>query len=87
MHRTVEFATNAVFCNASWITRASPEARQALGDNIPETNKREILDPERRPWASLHSYRPVGLVVKASASRVEDPGLESRLRRVFFGVE
>ena len=28
-----------------------------------------------------------GLVVKASASRVEDPGSESRLRRDFFGVE
>ena len=28
--------------------------------------------------------RLVGLVVKASASRVEDPGYESRLRRVFF---
>ena len=31
--------------------------------------------------------RPVGLVVKASASRAEDPGFESRLRRDFFGVE
>ena len=29
----------------------------------------------------------VGLVVKASASRVEDPGFESRLHRDFFGVE
>ena len=33
------------------------------------------------------SDRLVGLVVKASASRVEDPGFESRLRRDFFGVE
>ena len=31
--------------------------------------------------------RFVGLVVKASASRAEDPGLESRLRRDFLGVE
>ena len=31
--------------------------------------------------------RLVGLVVKASASRVEDPGFESRLRQDFFGVE
>ena len=31
--------------------------------------------------------RLVGLVVKASASRVEDPGFESRLRRDFSGVE
>ena len=29
----------------------------------------------------------VGLVVKASPSRAEDPGLESRLRRDIFGVE
>ena len=31
--------------------------------------------------------RLVGLVVKASASRAEDPGFESHLRRDFFGVE
>ena len=31
--------------------------------------------------------RLAGLVVKASASRAEDPGFESRLRRDFFGVE
>ena len=31
--------------------------------------------------------RLVGLVVKASASRAEDPGFESRLRQDFFGVE
>ena len=31
--------------------------------------------------------RLVGLVVKASASRTEDPGFESRLRRDFFRVE
>ena len=35
----------------------------------------------------LCSYRLVGLVVKASASRAEDPGFESRLRQDFFGVE
>ena len=33
------------------------------------------------------SDRLVGLVVKASASREEDPGFESRLRRDFSGVE
>ena len=31
--------------------------------------------------------RLVGLVVKASASRAEDPGFESRLGRDFSGVE
>ena len=39
-------------------------------------------------FCSLHpTDRLVGLVVKASASRAEDPGFESRLRRDFFGVE
>ena len=38
--------------------------------------------------ARAHTHnRLVGLVVKASASRAEDPGFESRLRRDFFGVE
>ena len=32
-------------------------------------------------------YRLVGLVVKASASRAEDPAFESHLRRDFCGVE
>ena len=32
-------------------------------------------------------HRLLGLVVKASASRAEGPGFESRLRRDFFGVE
>ena len=33
------------------------------------------------------SDRLVGLVVKASALTVEDPGFESRLRRDFSGVK
>ena len=36
---------------------------------------------------SAQTNRLVGLVVKASASRPEDPGFESRLRRDFFGIE
>ena len=36
---------------------------------------------------SPFSHRLVGLVVKASASRAEGPGFESRLRRDYFGVE
>ena len=34
-----------------------------------------------------HVNRLVGLVVKVSASRAEDPGFKSRLRRDFSGVE
>ena len=36
---------------------------------------------------SVKEDRLVGRVVKASVSRAEDPGFESRLRRDFFGVE
>ena len=36
---------------------------------------------------SVSSDRLVGLMVKASASRAEDPWFESRLRRDLFGVE
>ena len=36
------------------------------------------------PTSSLIMHCLVGLVVKASASRTEDPGFESRLRRDFF---
>ena len=38
----------------------------------------------RQPTSPSHPHRLVGLVVKASDSRVEDPGFESRLRRDFF---
>ena len=42
-------------------------------------------EPEGETSARIHAPRwPSG---KASASRAEDPGLESRLRRDFFGVE
>ena len=39
------------------------------------------------PYLSSTRDRLVGLVVKASASRAEGPGFESRLRRDFFGVK
>ena len=38
-------------------------------------------------WSSFPSDRLVGLVVKASASRAEDPGFESRLGRDFSGIK
>ena len=43
-----------------------------------------LVDKMRR---HILADRLVGLVVKASASRAEDLGSESRLRRDFFGVE
>ena len=43
--------------------------------------------PNKYPYQSLAADRLVGLVVKASTSRAEDPGFQSRLRRDFSGVE
>ena len=43
--------------------------------------------PVRGLAAQTGAHRLVGLVVKVSASRAEDPGFESRLRRDFSGVE
>ena len=37
--------------------------------------------------SSIKIYHLVGLVVKASTSRAEDPGFESRLRQDFSGVK
>ena len=38
-------------------------------------------------WMLSSRHRLVGLVVMVSASRAEDLGFESRLRRIFFRVE
>ena len=51
--------------------------RNELG-NQPTTTKTDVIIA-----GSLPQDRLVGLVVKASASRAEDPGFESRLRRDF----
>ena len=45
----------------------------------------DLFSPRLSSPSSRH--RLVGLVVKASASRAEDPRFESRLRRDFFGVQ
>ena len=44
-------------------------------------------DLDSTPAFPVGLHRLVGPVVKASASRAEGPGFESRLRRDFFGVE
>ena len=48
-----------------------------------------LISVSGRPpeYYSLVPDRLVGLVVKASSSRAEDPAFESRLRRDIFGVE
>ena len=46
----------------------------------PQTVPKEYL-------TSTHTHPPRWPSGKASASRAEDPGFESRLRRDFFGVE
>ena len=54
------------------------------------SRKKEATDPKAvilSDALSVLQDRLVGLVVKASASRTEDPGFESRLRRDFSGVE
>ena len=43
----------------------------------------QVTSPDPVSWLN----RLIGLVVKASASRAEDPGFESRLHWNFFGVE
>ena len=43
-----------------------------------------LIKPSLSKYTRLLLGRLVGLVVKASASRAEDPGFESRLRRDFF---
>ena len=46
-----------------------------------------LLLPPQSMWLYLIFHRLVGIVVKASASRAEDPRFESCLRQDFFGVE
>ena len=48
---------------------------------------RQALNESVVTAQALQVYRLFGLVVKTSASRAEDPGFESRLRRDFSGVE
>ena len=73
--------------------RIEPTTQHQAGQRTQHTTNWAILAPVldltslsrvllHFPWDRL-----VGLVVKASASRAEDPGFESRLRREFFGVE
>ena len=50
---------------------------------LPDARPDGVSAGTSRPGVSM-IYRLVGLVVKASSSRAEDPGFVSRLRRDFF---
>ena len=52
---------------------------------VSEEVEKPVCAGEKIPL--LLPYRLVGLVVKAYASRAEDPGFESHLRLDFSGVE
>ena len=55
--------------------------------NIPPTQAFELAADRKLFLPSTPRDRLVGQVVKASASRPEGPGFESRLRRDFSGIE
>ena len=51
------------------------------------STQRVLIELTRLVKVLCGSDRLIGLVVKASTSRAEGHGFESRLRRDFFGVE
>ena len=76
--------------NVSARTAAVTLDRLAAGDVQQAIHPPQSPDLAPSDWGlfpSLMRHRLVGLVVKASASRAEGPGFESRLRQDFFGVE
>ena len=73
------------------VTYAKISPRMVNPGDIAGSAKKKKKKKRRREGdlgiASRFLYRLVGLVVKASASRAEGPGFESRLCQDFFGVE
>ena len=71
--------------SCSGTTQPGLEYNTIIPQGLPTSRMRKSL----RHTSPVHVYcdRLVGLVVKSSASRAEDPGFESRLRQDFFGVE
>ena len=57
----------------------SPAAAHYFSTSL--SSPSELLKPPLRPSGKTQRDRLVGLVVKASTSRAEDPGFDSRLRR------
>ena len=75
-------APSAEWCPLSLTSSISHYFRTAYGISPAYKTSKVMSTP-----FSLCDDRLVGLVVKASASRAEGPGFESRLRWDFFGVE
>ena len=73
-------------CNKVW-KRVNALRRRARQPERPLLIGDQYTGGAQENADALAEDRLVGLVVKASASRAEDPGFESRLRRDFFGVE
>ena len=68
------------------LKRLSRKIPLGAGFQLNERSQLQLFSPSYRH--KVHGiHRLVGLVVKASSSRAEGPGFESRLRRDFFGVE
>ena len=75
--------------------RRTPVTSRVSGDALGGVGFRGIGSPPALEYQELNSgslfpvlplwHRLVGLVVKASTSRAEDPRFESHLRRDFFG--
>ena len=64
-----------LFVSQTWIAAAAVQV-------VCDVARYQYQDSEGMP---PRGHRLAGLVVKASASRAEDPGFESRLRRDFSG--
>ena len=65
-----------------WVATKVPVSKSQVWND--RRKRGAISVPPALEADSLPLGRLVGLVVKASASRAEDPGFESRLRRDFF---
>ena len=78
--------TGSCFTSRESVSSVSVSAQDGI-IGLGKAHTRSAPSLNSVPKVALKNNRLVGLVVKASASRAEGPGFESRLRRDFFGVE
>ena len=82
----INWATNRI-----WQTKLLDRRKVTQLNYLRQESVKSAERLDRASWESIPVSpalgRLVGLVVKASASRAEDPEFESRLRRDFSGVE